>query len=189
MEILVAVLVLGGVAALASYGMRRRRAARQAPALPLSEPRRLDQLRPGDVALLDGQDLLVCGVARLSRPGATWQELRLEDGGRERWMVVPGEEAAGVLVGQRIEGLPLTDPPSELLEHQQQVYRLHSRGTAEVLSLEGDLGPGFPGDRLRHWEYRCPGAGRLWLRDGEQGLVAFAGRKVPRPLVSALPGS
>jgi hypothetical protein len=195
MEIVLAALILGGFAALFGYGIRRRRAARRR-ALPAAateppEPRPLECLRPGDVVLLDDRDFLVSGVALLEHRSASWLEARLEDGGEELWLVVPRDDSPWVLAGRRTQGLALADPPSELLELEQQVYRLLRRGRAEVRSTNGDMGRDFPRRTLRHWEYRQPGAGRIWLRDreGGQGFLAFVGRQVQRPLVSVLPGS
>ena len=198
MECIVAALVIGGCTALGALAVRwRRRRARattpqppEVPPLsiadgaPSSDGRGLDGLFPGDVLLHDGMDLIVTGIARLTDGAQSWCECRLEDGERERWLIVPADDADCV-VGQRLPPDELVGEPSNSLEHAGQIYTLSRYGRASV-SLVGELAGGLTtGDDCRYWDYTRPGADRLWIRR----TVGFAGQRVPRHLLTLLPGS
>lgn len=201
MELIIAALILGGCAVGAALGVRkhRKKAAAVSEAAPaarqLAERTEItiEQLRPDDVVMVEGTDYIVAGVARVSadEPDAPWVlECRLDDAGQEAWLVVRRERASScVLYGKRVEQLAVGDPPSELLDYQGEVFRLKRRGQVALTSTEGDLGPGFPADKCRYWEYQQPGSGRLWLRRGGGEPLVFVGQRVRRHLVTVLPGS
>jgi hypothetical protein len=198
MELIVALLIAGGVAAAGVAALKRRRSEReqnQAARLQVevaSEPRGLEALRPEDVLLHDRLELLVCGVASLAEATAShWQECRAADGRAVRWLVLRPEDPEHLLIGEAIEGgLGLDDAvePSEQLEHEQAIFRLERCGQASA-TFVGDLDGALAAGELRYWDYARPGAERLWLRRGEAGTRCFRGRRVGRHLVTFLPGS
>lgn len=192
MELIVALLLGGGCVALGRWALKRRAAARQA-APPSSEAsavdRGLDELEPGDVLTHDGADYLVTGVARLTESDERWIECRLEDAGREAWIVVHPRDPDGAVVGRRVTDLVVAgDRPSESLDHGGEVFRLERHGRAGV-EVSGELEQGLVPGECRYWNYRRPGDGRVWMRRVEERWVAFAGARTRRHLVGFLPGS
>ena len=197
MECIVAALVIGGCTALGALAVRwRRRRARAAtpsppgaPPLvpdcaPTSDGRGLDELFPGDVVLHDGMDLIVTGIGNLADGPQRWCECRLEDGERERWLIVRDDDSQHVVVGQRLPPDELAGEPSNSLEHAGQIYTLSRCGHASVSSV-GELAGALATGDCRYWDYSRPGADRLWIRHA----TGFAGQRVPRHLITLLPGS
>jgi hypothetical protein len=199
MECLVTALLIGGCTALGALAVcwRRRRARAAAPAqsdelrpfvstegTPVPEGRGLDDLFPGDVLLHDGLDLIVAGVARCTDGPMGWCECRLQDGKLERWLIVRADDPEHVTVGELLPPDELSGEPSDSLEHSGQIYSLVRRGRATV-SLVGELVDGLAAGECHYWDYSRPGADRLWIRRG----AIFAGQRIPRHLVTLLPGS
>ena len=201
MEIIIAVALASTIAAAAGYAWRRkkRRASGEAggpgdpgaaPQLPERAEPGLDNLRPDDVVMVEGRDFIVAGVAEVDEPSAPYsRECRLDDAGDEAWMVVcggPGSE--WVLYGSRVQ-MTVTNPPSELLDHDGEVFRMEHRGQLSYRKVTGDMGD-LPAGKCNYWEYVQPGSDRLWLRHGggDQFMVVV-GQRLRRHLVSVLPGS
>ncbi len=196
MELLIPALILSGCAAVVG-GLRLARAWRgrggrpAEPAVALAAAGRgVEDPRPQDVVILDGQDYLVSGVARLADGRQAWCECLLQDGLRSRWLLVPAGDPGWLTAGQPAQAAALAERPTELLEVGGEIYRLHRRGVAEVQQAEGDLGGRYQGHRVEYWDYRRPGAGRLWVRR-EAGAAALtvAGQRLRRHLLGFLPGS
>jgi hypothetical protein len=198
MELVTAVLLESACATMAALAIRWSASrARRAAAAPRTEPEdpeaqpgrdQLEQLRLGDVILYDGQELTVAGVALCEEREQRWHEARLVDGERERWLLVRPQDPDAAVVGERTADLGLGAEPSEALEHDGNVYQLERCGQAEV-SGEGDLAGQLSDGEYRYWDYRRPGADRLWIRRGPRGTVSFAGQRVGRHLLTLLPGS
>lgn len=199
MEIIIAAALVSGIAAAAGYVWRRRKQRASGNAgegddgapTPAQLPERteagLANLRPDDVVMVEGRDFIVAGVARVAEPSAPFsRECRLDDAGHEAWLVVAGTK--WVLYGSRVE-MAVSNPPSELLDHQGEVFRMEHRGQVTFAEVTGDLGE-MPTDRCDYWEYVQPGSDRLWLRrgGGDQFLV-FVGQRLRQHLVTVLPGS
>jgi hypothetical protein len=199
MEILLAVLVGSGCAALGAWLIRRRRRgggagtgdpASDAPAAPenLAAPARgLGEARPDDVLIHEGRDWIVVGAARLTEGMDAWTECRLEDGDEERWMVFRPDDGDVVLLGVAAPDPGVGDRPSEALEREGLVYRLarFGRASASVTGAAGSLAEG----ELGYWDYERPGDHRAWIRgSGERWLYVF-GVRVARHLIRFLPGS
>lgn len=192
MELILALIVGGGCAAWGAIALRRRRKKSAGAEPPVRPPpgdldRGLESLRPDDVINIDHVDWIVVGVADLSDGATRWQESRLVDGDRVRWLVVDSRSPDSAAVGERCEDLLHGGPPSESLEHEGKVYRLARHGQVKI-TVTGDAGA-FPGNESGFWDYSRPGDGRLWLRGGEGSMFSFAGRSVRRHLVTFLPGS
>lgn len=202
MEIFIAVALASGIAAAAGYVWRRRKKNKAAdaggegapdvsdapPQLPERTEPGLDNLRPDDVVMVEGRDFIVAGVARVAEPAAPYsRECRLDDAGDEAWLVVCGG-SRWVLYGNRVE-LTVSNPPSELLDHQGEVYRMEHRGQVTFAGVAGEMGE-LPTDKCGYWEYTRPGADRLWLRKGGgDRFLVFVGQRLQRHLVTVLPGS
>jgi len=196
MEVLLALLVAGGCAALGTLALaahrRQRRgavASSAGPGAAGSEPgceaRELDELRAGDVVLHDSLDLFVTGGVRLDEREVTWIEHRLQDEGQPRWLVVRATDLEHALLGAPIE-LELGAEPSECVEHERKVYRLERCGQA-LASCSGETPPLQDGE-CRFWDYARPGADRLWVREQGQVRCCVAGQRVRRHLLCVLPG-
>jgi len=200
MEILLAVLIGGGCAAVGAWFVKRRRAAlaagADAPAqLPASsEGRDLSAALPGDVVIHEGRDWIVAGRARVAEGMDTWLECRLVDGEAERWMVVvdgsdeldDADSRNCVLLGRSVPDPGVGASPSESVEQDGLVYRLsrHGQSRAEV---EGELSPLVAG-RWGHWLYERPGDRVAWFRScGERWLYVF-GQRVGLHMLRFLPG-
>jgi hypothetical protein len=201
MELVTAVLLASACATVAALAVRwsARRARRAAGAPRPAEPAaadtegqpcrdQLEQLRLGDVILYDGQELTVAGLALCEEREQRWHEARIVDGERERWLVVRPQDPDAAVIGERTADLGLGAEPSEALEHDGKVYQLERCGQAEVCG-EGDLGAQLSDGEYHYWDYRRPGADRLWIRRGPNRTVSFAGQRVGRHLVCLLPGS
>jgi hypothetical protein len=195
MEYLIAALVVGGCAAIGTLAVRwRQRRARASSSTAAAasagreslDGRELDHLRPGDVVLHEGLDLVVAGVARLTEGATCWTEARIDDGASERWLIVRPGDPDCVLVGRLLPpaSVALGSEPSESIEHDGQIYTLQ-RHCHAVVTISGELGEGLAGGELACWDYGRPGSARLWVR-GEQ---VFVGERVRRHLVVSLPGS
>jgi hypothetical protein len=207
MEVVTAVLLASACATLAALAVRwnARRARRlSVPAVETppeaagtgegqaatgpSARDQLEQICLQDIVLHDGMELTVAGVARYEERELAWSEVRVVDGEKERWLVVRPQDPDAVIVGERTAELGLGSEPSEALEHEGKVFQLERCGQAQV-SGEGELGGDLADGEYRYWDYRRPGADRLWIRRGPQGTVSFAGQRVGRHLVCLLPGS
>ncbi len=200
MEILIAVALASGIAAAAGYVWRKRKKGKAAAAggegggadAPKQLPERtdpgLDDLRPDDVIMVEGRDFIVAGVARVAEPSAPYsRECRLDDAGDEAWLVVCGSDAAWVLYGSPVE-MTVSDPPSELLDHHGEVFRMEHRGQLTYAEVTGDMGD-LPTDKCSYWEYTQPGADRLWLRRAGARFLVFVGQRLRGHEVTVLPGS
>jgi hypothetical protein len=197
LELILALLVAGGFAALGVSTLKRRRRlveharGEQLRLEAAAEPRGLEALRPEDVLLHDRLELLVAGVASFAHAAARcWQECRAADGRAERWLVIDDDDPEHLLIGERIEspGLEASCEPSEQLDLDGTIFKLERCGQASV-SLIGDLGSRLGVGEHGFWDYARPGADRLWLRRGPGGWSCFRGRRVGRHLVTFLPGS
>lgn len=190
--LLLAGLLASGIGSLALYARRRRRqreqhaAADEARADRSSEPRDVDQARPGDVIVLDEGDALVQGVVRFGEGPHHWLECRLLDVDIERWLVVRPDDRSGLIVGQRVDGLVLRGEPPEAIDHDGRIYNLERYGEARV-QVQGDTG-GYGVGELEFWDYRCAGSERLWIRRVGGGFRSFAGRRDPRHMIEFIPG-
>ncbi|MCA9667266.1 MAG: DUF4178 domain-containing protein [Myxococcales bacterium] len=190
--LLLAGLLASGLGSLALYARRRKRqrqqhdSAEQARADVLSEPRDVDQARPGDVVVLDEGDSLVQGVVRFGEGARSWIECRLLDVSVERWIVVRPDDSSGLVVGERIDGLPLRGEPPEAIDHDGRIYQLERYGEARI-EVEGDAG-GYAVGELEFWDYRCTGSERLWIRRSGNAFRSFAGRRDPRHMIEFIPG-
>ena len=185
MEILIAVLLAGGIVALGARLVRRGQtgATTAAPEL-VEQPRaELERARAGDVVVHDRVDLLVERVVRLCEGRASWVELALRDGPAEWWLVLGAADEQGALLGKRTEGLPIVGrEPPESLELDGKIYRLARAGQARAESdAAGESGV------WDWWEYDRPGADRLWLRRVGDELRACAGERVPRHMLELIP--
>ena len=206
MELIIAALIVGLASGAGVWAVRRRKQAKQTDAdagetgageAPAKKPRQLlehierglDHLLPDDVVMVEGKDYLVAGVATVAEPDAPHlAEARLDDAGDEAWLVVCGPRGSSwVQYGRQVE-LSISDPPSELLDYQGQVFRLEHRGQVTFSEVQGDLGP-LPADRCRYWEYNQPGPDRLWVRHDGQRFLVFVGQRLRRHHLTVLPGS
>lgn len=194
MEILFGIVVGGGCVALGLWAMARRRGkrARAAAEDPIAPEqavaaRGLEQIQPDDVVTSGHDDWVVLGVARLQETGATWWECRLDDAGRESWLIVDPRDPDGVILGAETADPGIGDHPSEAVEHGGRVFRLERLGRARVVGA-GDVGPLHAAAECSYWTYRRVGDDRLWLRRGSGAIACFVGERVPRHLVSVLPG-
>ncbi|MCC6746643.1 MAG: DUF4178 domain-containing protein [Deltaproteobacteria bacterium] len=188
MEVLVAMLLAGGCLSLGVHLARRRgRGGTQVQAVAVvaepSEPS-LAALKPEDVLVLDGRDLIVKGVAVLRDGTRHWCEVRADDGSGESWVVVHAEDQDGALVGRLVAGLVAAGEPPEMLEHEGAVYRLQRSGHAEV-EVAGAVG--FSAGEGAYWEYARVGASRIWIRRFGRYYRCFAGERVARHLFEILP--
>jgi len=206
MEVVTAVLLASACATVAALAVRwtARRARRASAAAPAETPAdgagpgeaaagpsgrdQLEQIHLQDVLLYDSLELTVTGLVRCQEREQRWFEARLVDGERERWLVVRPQDPDAAVVGERTADLGLGSEPSEALEHDGKVYQLERCGQAQV-GGEGELGGDLADGEYRYWDYRRPGADRLWIRRGPQGTVSFAGQRVGRHLICLLPGS
>lgn len=183
MDILIAVLLAGGIITIGAQLARRRQDARAAAAVPLERRAELEALRVGDIVVHGRADLIVTTVVELVEGPRCWREYALHDDGVEHWLVLHPDDAQHALLGRRVEGLPIVGEPPESLEHAGRIYRLRGAGQAQA---ESDA----PAERgvCDHWEYDRPGAQRLWIRRVGGALRACAGERVARHLLDALPG-
>lgn len=188
MELLIAAVVAGGFLTLTAHLVRRSRRARVAerPRGLLEEgqaPRGWDELRPQDVLLYDGRDLIVREVLMHDESGRLWQECRLDDDGATWWLRIEGDEGAALVLGQPVEPLVLGDQPPASLDHEGKIYQLDRQG--QSLLRRGDQAAG----EVRFWNYRRAGRDCFWLRQRGDDWLHVAGERVERHLVELLPGS
>lgn len=189
--LLLAGLLASGLTSIALVARRRRRRregrASADSSASLDEPRTFEEPRPGDVIVFDDGDSLVQGVVRLAEGNRGWVECRLLDVSEERWIVVRPDDRSGLVVGRRIEGLPLRDAPPESIDYQGRIYRLERYGEARA-EVDGDAGAYAAGE-TEFWDYRGTGSERLWIRRASGAFRSFAGRRDPRHMVDFIAGA
>lgn len=197
MEILIAVALVSGIAAAAGYVWKKKKKGKAAAAaddtgepnalLPERTEATLENLRPDDVIMVEGRDFIVAGVARVAESQAPYtRECRLDDAGDEASLVVCSG-SRWVLYGSPVT-MNVSSPPTELLDHQGEVFRMEHRGQLTFAEVTGDMGP-LPTDTCDYWEYVQPGADRLWLRRQGDQLLVFVGQRLRQHEVTVLPGS
>jgi len=185
MEILLVALVAGGVITAAHF-WRRSRASKEPRALPAPvEERSIDGLRPGDVVVHEGQDLIVAEAMTFVDGEHRWHEVRLDDAGDEHWLLVPDDDPDGVWLGRPIEPPAIGDEPPECVDRAGVVLRLSRCGSARRDDPDGPL------VERGYWNYGLVGDHRLWIRRDEERAAwsSYEGRRVPRHTVDVLPGS
>jgi len=191
MELIIGMLLAGGCVAFGAWAVRRRRAlARTAspPLLPEAVGRSLEDPCEGDVVGCDGVDWIVTGAALLTDGSVRWSECRLDDAGREAWLMVHPADPDAVLLGERVPDLGTGTRPSDSLDHKGKVLKLERFGRAKVI-VEGNLDDVFRAGECGYWNYSCAGDVRVWFRESNSAWSYFAGRCVRRHLVTFLPGS
>jgi hypothetical protein len=119
--------------------------APQAPA-----PSGVRSLKLGDVVNFDGGDFIVEGTLRMEQDGFRWEEHRLVDGERSRWLSVEDDEGLVVAVWQRAPAGEV-EPGADRLSHEGVDYELDERGHANF-TAEGSTGTA-PSGRLEYVEY------------------------------------
>jgi hypothetical protein len=124
------------------------RALSSAPQAPA--PSGVRTLKLGDVVNLEGADFIVEGTLRLEQDGFRWEEHRLVDGERSRWLSVEDDEGLEVAVWERAPAGDL-EPGADRISHEGVDYELHERGHASF-TAEGSTGTATSG-RLEYVEY------------------------------------
>jgi hypothetical protein len=107
-------------------------------------------LRLGDVVNHDGGDFIVEGTLRLEQDGFRWEEHRLVDGERSRWLSVEDDEGLEVVVWNRSPAAGL-DPGPGTIAHEGVEYALLERGHASF-TAEGSTATA-PSGRMEYVEY------------------------------------
>ena len=107
-------------------------------------------LKLGDVVNLEGADFIVEGTLRLEQDGFRWEEHRLVDGERSRWLSVEDDEGLEVAVWERAPAGELA-PGAERITHDGVAYELEERGHASF-TAEGSTGTA-PSGRMEYVEY------------------------------------
>jgi hypothetical protein len=203
METLFLVLLAGGIASIGALALRRHRRRKasqrdEQERLLLSEPlpvrqtsdpaetRELDDLRPEDVLLYDGLDLIVSGIARLTADSFSWLECQIDEG--ERWMIIRSCDVDAVILGKVAADLGLGVEPSESLEYEGKIYQLERKGQASVVT-SGSLSSVWPHGGVSCWDYGRPGSDRIWLRRCQGVEIGFVGQRIKRHLIFVLPAS
>ncbi len=200
MELLIGAAILVSISSAAILAIKRRKARRQGragahgpdenrnllmlgPDLDsdgLEDPERpLHRCQPGDVIIHDGRDWLVDRVYRLAEGSRRWAECLLMDGDDQAWMLAPDDEEPFLGWAYPMPGAPL-DPPSSQVEVQGRVYSLARRGRAVMEPNEGEL---------RFWDYKRPGTARIWHRQEGNEASTYLGQRIPRHMITMLPGS
>ena len=145
-------LVAGGVAvwlrARSRAGGEDDRALASAPQPPA--PSGVRSLKVGDVVNLEGADFIVEGTLRMEQDGFRWQEHRLVDGARSRWLSVEDDEGLEVTVWERAPAGEV-EPGAKRLSHAGVDYELDERGHANF-TAEGSTGTA-PSGRMEYAEY------------------------------------
>ncbi len=152
MVIICLALVAGGVV----VWLRGRSAGRRderpsiatAPQPPA--PSGVRTLKPGDVVNIEAADFIVEGTLRLEQDGFRWEEHRLVDGDRSRWLSVEDDEGLEVVVWDRMPAGNL-DPAPDAITHDGVQYRLLERGHASF-TAEGSTATARSG-RMEYAEY------------------------------------
>ncbi len=124
------------------------RALSSAPQPPA--PSGVRTLKPGDVVNLDGADFIVEGTLRFEQDGFRWEEHRLVDGERSRWLSVEDDEGLEVVVWDRAPAGEL-EPGAKRLSHEGVDYELLERGSASF-TAEGSTATA-PSGRAEYVEY------------------------------------
>jgi hypothetical protein len=153
-------LVAGGVVVWLRGRSRTRgdadaRALSSAPQPPA--PSGVRTLKIGDVVNLDGADFIVEGTLRLEQDGFRWEEHRLVDGERSRWLSVEDDEGLEVVVWERARAGDV-EPGAQQISHEGVDYELLERGSASF-TAEGSTATA-PSGRAEYVEY---GAGERRL--------------------------
>ncbi len=188
MEWLLTTLIAAGLASAGILTFRRRKSKQHTDSWRSKvEERDLDSLRPGDVLLHEGKDLIIAGVAHFSQGRTHWQECFFDERHGERWMAVRADDPEHVVLGLRVQELPLGDKPPGVLEHEEKIYRLRKRGEAQV-ELEGAAWEDLAAGSCRYWRYSRSGVDRLWIYRGAERQLILAGQRVKRHLITLLPG-
>jgi hypothetical protein len=122
-------------------------------------------LKPGDVVNLDGADFIVEGTLRFEQDGFRWEEHRLVDGERSRWLSVEDDEGLEVVVWDRAPAGEL-EPGAKRLSHEGVDYELLERGSASF-TAEGSTATA-PSGRAEYVEYAAGERRLAFERFGEE---------------------
>ncbi len=192
MDVLVAILIAGGIISIGAHLIRRSRDARDTdPSTDESfgserqaEPLRgLEQACPGDVVVGQRADLIVERVLRLTEGSACWTECELRDGEQRFALVLHPSDPDHALLGEAVSDLEIFgDEPPESIDHGGRIYTLERCGQARTGSDPSDE------ERvLDHWLYGRPGDARIWLRRTDGELTIWAGSRQARHLLELIP--
>ena len=124
------------------------RALASAPQGPA--PSGVRTLKLGDVVNFDDGDFIVEGTLRMEQDGFRWEEHRLVDGERSRWLSVEDDEGLEVAIWNRAPAVELR-PGADRLAHEGVDYELDERGHANF-TAEGSTGTA-PSGRMEYVEY------------------------------------
>lgn len=187
MDVLIAIVLAGGIVSIGAHLLRRQREADQRAERRREEAARdLDGALPDDVVSYDGVDWIIGGVAELVEGTERWRECRLCDGERESWLIVsPATDY--VVLGEPVEAPIIAGAaPPESIDHDGRIYRLRRWRQARAM-VQGDLGGLAPGDWLC-WGYERPGSDRFWIRRSGEQWRCFSGQQAPRHLLDFIAG-
>ena len=207
--LLIAMLIVAGATTVIGGGLvwqhQRRRALeraaepRQLPAAS-ARPHALErgprEMRPGDIAQLEGRDWVVEAVLHYDEDGHRWATGRLVDVSEVRWLVA-GMDRAGASALMLLAddtSIEIGSYPPEAIVQAERRYALERRGTATV-RIEGDAGP-LPGavdarsvQRCRWWRYSAAGDGRVLVEQWGSDFRTLRGTALPDGALELMPGS
>jgi hypothetical protein len=170
-EALVVIISLALVAGGVVVWLRGRSAGRRddRPALATAPqppaPSGVRTLKLGDVVNLEAADFIVEGTLRLEQDGFRWEEHRLVDGERSRWLSVEDDEGLEVVVWNRSPAADL-DPGRDTIAHEGVDYALLERGHASF-TAEGSTATA-PSGRMEYVEYAAGDRRLAFERYGDE---------------------
>lgn len=205
--LLVALSIVGGLAAVGIASSSRKRLGAQAGPLQLggelpTKERTVAELRVNDVVTIDHEDYLCEGTIHYDEDGHRWIAGRCVDKQVVKWLVV-GIDRAGagsirVLV-QDDDAHTAGYPPEAIIVGETR-YALDKRGTA-TCTLYGDLGglgglgqltkgrPVGHAERCRWWLYSAPGDATLLVEQWGADYRTLRGTKVSEGAVELMQAS
>ncbi|RMH39219.1 MAG: DUF4178 domain-containing protein [Deltaproteobacteria bacterium] len=164
---------------------------------PLLE-RTVRDVRVGDVIQRDGADWVVEGVVQYDEDGHRWRGARLDDGARERWMLVGLDRGGAATVRWLVEreDVQITGYPPEALAVDGATFRQNTRGTAtaRVMGDAGSLEPTAPEGpdsvtRCRWWSYSAAGSATLVVEQWGDAYRVLHGERLRPDDIELMPGS
>jgi hypothetical protein len=197
--LLVVLAVVGGVAAVGSFGSRKQLAAGAAPkALEPGKERTLADVRVDDIVTIDHKDYVCEGVINYDEDGHRWIGGRCVDNQTVKWLIVGLERTGGAtrLLEQDAE-THITGYPPEALVIGEARFALDKRGTA-TCELKGDTGglgdlkagrPEGHVERCRWWLYSAPGDDTLLVEQWGADFRVLRGKKVHDGVIELMQAS